>query len=276
VTDGRDGIEILRQAAGRAFRCVLLDFDGTISLIRQGWQDVMIPLMVEVIRRQDHGLTDEQVWELAREDTTVLTGKQTIYQMIRLAERVEQFGGSPKPPAEYKAEYNRRLMAHIADRRDALATGKAAPDEMMVRGARAMLDALRARGLTLYLASGTDEPYVREEAALLGLTDRFDGGIHGAREDYKTFSKAMVIQRIIADHDIAGPELLGVGDGFVEITNTREVGGYALGVATDELAGGGRMDEWKRRRLTEAGADMLVPDFEDTDGICRALFGQES
>jgi len=274
LADGRDDIEVLRPAAGRAFACALIDFDGTISLIRQGWQDVMIPLMVEVISEQDHGLTDEQVWELAREDTTVLTGKQTIYQMIRLAERVAQFGGAPKDPTEYKAEYNRRLMAHIADRRDALAAGKVPPDEMMVRGARAMLDALRARPLTLYLASGTDEPYVREEAALLGLTEWFDGGIHGAREDYKTFSKAMVIRRIIADHGVAGPELLGIGDGFVEIANTREVGGYALGVASDERAGGGRMDEWKRRRLAEAGADMLVPDFEDTEGICHALFGQ--
>ena len=276
MTDGRDGIEILRPAAGRSFACALVDFDGTISLIRQGWQDVMIPLMVEVISEQDHGLSDEQLWELAREDTTVLTGKQTIYQMIRLAERVEQFGGKPKEPTEYKAEYNRRLMAHIADRRDALATGRAAPDQMMVPGARAMLESLRARGLTLYLASGTDEPYVREEAALLELTDRFDGGIHGAREDYKTFSKAMVIQRIIADHRIGGPALLGVGDGFVEITNTREVGGYALGVASDEAAAAGRMDPWKRRRLTEAGDDMLVPDFEDTEGILEALFGQES
>lgn len=267
---------MINSAAGRSFACAMFDFDGTISLIRQGWQEVMIPLMVEVICEQDHGLGDEQVRDLAREDTTVLTGKQTIYQMIRLAERVEQFGGSPKEPAEYKAEYDRRLMAHIAERREALSSGTRAPGEMMLRGAVGMLEALRARGLKLCLASGTDEPYVLEEAALLGVTDYFDGGIHGAREDYKTFSKAMVIQRIIAEHDISGPELLGVGDGFVEITNTREVGGYALGVASDEQAGGGRMDPWKRKRLTDAGADMLVPDFEDTDGILKALFGQES
>ncbi|MHC4718438.1 MAG: HAD family hydrolase, partial [Planctomycetota bacterium] len=100
---GKDGIEILRPAEGRAFACVLLDFDGTISLIRQGWQGVMIPLMVAVLSELDHGLSEEQVWELAREDTTVLTGKQTIYQMIRLAERVEQFGGRARDPAEYKA-----------------------------------------------------------------------------------------------------------------------------------------------------------------------------
>jgi len=41
----RAGIEIIRPARGRKFTCALLDFDGTLSLIRQGWQDVMIPMI---------------------------------------------------------------------------------------------------------------------------------------------------------------------------------------------------------------------------------------
>ena len=34
----------------------------------------------------------------------------------------------------------------------------------MVPGARALLEALRERGMKMYLASGTDEIYMREEA----------------------------------------------------------------------------------------------------------------
>ena len=30
-------------------RHALLDFDGTVSLLRDGWQDLMVPLMVEVL-----------------------------------------------------------------------------------------------------------------------------------------------------------------------------------------------------------------------------------
>jgi hypothetical protein len=37
-----------RVSAKRA-RVVLFDFDGTVSLIRSGWMDVMIPMMVEVL-----------------------------------------------------------------------------------------------------------------------------------------------------------------------------------------------------------------------------------
>ena len=33
---------------------VLFDFDGTLSLIREGWPEVMIPMMVEVLQAHGH------------------------------------------------------------------------------------------------------------------------------------------------------------------------------------------------------------------------------
>ena len=270
-----NGMEILRPAAGSKFTCALLDFDGTVSLIRQGWQGVMIPMMVELLRGLDHGLSESALEELVREDVTILTGRQTIYQMIRLAERVRQFGGVPADPVEYKREYHGRLMRQIDHRRRRLAEGNCRSDEYLLRGARAMLEALRRRGLRLYLTSGTDECYVVEEAELLDVARYFDGGIYGARDDYKTFSKAKVIQRVLRENAIAGSELLGIGDGFVEIVETRAVGGYAVGVASDEARGGGAVDPWKRDRLVQAGADMIVPDFADK-AILAAVFGQKA
>ncbi len=268
-------IEVIRTPGGRRFTCALLDFDGTVSLIRQGWQDVMVPMMVEALAPLNHGMSESVLREMVREDVDVLTGRQTIYQMIRLAERVRQFGGTPADPLEYKRDYHRRLMARIEHRRAALAEGKAPPERFLLRGARAMLEALRQRGLKLYLTSGTDEPYVVEEARLLDVARYFGGEIHGARDDYKTFSKAMVIQRILRDNAVVGADLLGIGDGFVEITETKAVGGYAVGVASDEAAGGGAVEPWKRDRLLAAGADMIVPDFAELPAILAALFGQE-
>ena len=267
-----DRIEIIRPATGRKFACAILDFDGTLSLIRRGWQGVMIPMMVEVLRPLGHGLDDGALEDLAREDVAELTGEQTIYQMIRLAERVRQFGGMPADPLEYKRRYNRRLMERIADRRRALVEGTARPEDMLLRGARPMLQALRDRGLKLYLTSGTDQEYVVEEAELLDLAGCFDGGIHGAREDYMTHTKAKVVQRVIRESGSGGAELLGFGDGFVEIVAVREVGGYTVGVASDEAAGGGKVDQWKRRRLIQAGADVIVPDFAQRDELLAALF----
>ncbi len=74
----------------------------------------------------------------------------------------------------------------------------------------------------------------------------------------------MVIDRIIADNRIAGGQLLSFGDGYVEIENTKQVGGLAVAVASDEANNGsGRIDEWKRRRLLGVGADVVIPDFRD-------------
>ena len=42
-------IETIKEYSGRGFKCALFDFDGTISLIREGWQKVMIPYFCEVI-----------------------------------------------------------------------------------------------------------------------------------------------------------------------------------------------------------------------------------
>ncbi len=50
----------------------------------------------------------------------------------------------------------------------------------------------------MYLASGTDEIYMKEEARLLDVARYFDGGVYGALDDYKSFSKKILIQRILA------------------------------------------------------------------------------
>ena len=134
-----------------------------------------------------------------------------------------------------------------------------------------MLKMLREHGLVLYLASGTDESFVIDEAELLGVTGYFNGGIFGAKDQYKLFSKEMVIQNIIKTHDLAGEELIGFGDGYVEIENIKSSGGFAVGVASDESKKCG-IDEWKRNRLIRAGADIIISDYSKLDKIEGYIF----
>jgi phosphoglycolate phosphatase-like HAD superfamily hydrolase len=252
---------------------VLFDFDGTLSLIRQGWPEVMVPMFVEAIPRRPTE-SDDQIRKLVLDDIMRLNGKQTIYQMIQLAERVSERGGSPREPLEYKHEYLRRLEAHIAARTDGLKIGTIKPDDLLVHGARQLLDHLRSRGLKLYLASGTDLSAVQQEADLLGITGHFQPHIYGALDDYKQFSKKMIIDRILQEHGISGRQLLSFGDGYVEIENTKQVGGLAVAVASDEANNGsGRVDEWKRERLLGVGADAVIPDFRDAIPFVDYLLG---
>src|SRR5947209_2775040 len=151
---------------------VLLDFDGTLSLIREGWPEVMVPMFVEMLPSLA-GETEEARRQLLLEDIMRLNGKQTIYQMIQLVERIKERGGQPKEPLWYKTEYLRRLNQRISSRTEGICRGVLARDDFLVSGARALLENLQRRNLRLYLASGTDEIFVKEEAELLDLTRYF-------------------------------------------------------------------------------------------------------
>jgi phosphoglycolate phosphatase-like HAD superfamily hydrolase len=195
--------------------------------------------------------------------------------MIQLADRVRERGGQPEEPLWYKHEYLRRLDLRIADRVIGLRKGRIRPDDLLVHGARVLLEDLRGRGLPLYLASGTDHAFVQQEADLLGLTPYFGHRIYGAQDDYKTFSKKMVIERILRENVIPGDRLLSFGDGYVEIQNTKEAGGLAVAVASDEANNGsGLMDPWKRDRLSGVGADVVIPDFRDAAPLLKLILGQ--
>ncbi|HUG94158.1 MAG TPA: HAD family hydrolase [Planctomycetaceae bacterium] len=266
-------IEIVREVRlEQPPRFAVFDFDGTLSLIREGWQDVMVPMLVEVLRETGTRETDEELTALVSRFVTELTGKQTIYQMLRLAEEVRARGGTPHEPVVYKHEYHVRLMRRIGSRREALRSGATAADGLLVPGSIELLAALRDRGVELFLASGTDETCVREESELLGLTPFFGGHIYGAVDDYRRFSKQLVIERILRENQVAGARLIGFGDGYVEIENTKAAGGSAVGVASDEAGRSGRADPWKRERLIGIGADIVVPDFQDYARLLEYLW----
>ncbi len=267
-------VERLRPGASAArARVALFDFDGTLSTIRSGWVDVMVPMMVEFLSELGTGESEGDLRTLVEEFVGRLTGKQTIYQMIELAEQVKRRGGTPRDPLEYKKMYLDRLWERIKDRVEDLREGRASAERYLVPGSRELLETLRARGLKMYLASGTDEVYMKEEARLLDVARYFDGGVYGALDDYKSFSKAILVQRIIASAEARGEELLVFGDGYVEIENVKEVGGVAVGVASEEPECL-RVDAWKRQRLAGVGADFIVPNFLALDELTEVLFGE--
>ena len=161
-----------------------------------------------------------------------------------------------------------RIKNRIAD----LEQKTISPESMAVPGSIEFIKKLYANGIKCFLASGTDEKYVLHEAGLLGLPPYFEG-IYGAQDDYLNFSKKMVIDRIIQTHHLSGNEFISFGDGYVEIENTKSVSGVAVGVATNEAERCG-IDEWKRNRLIAAGADLIIPDFSETDALINYFLNQ--
>jgi phosphoglycolate phosphatase len=253
---------------------VVFDFDGTLSLIREGWPEVMLPMFEELLPSVNDD-DSPSVRAMLLDDIMTLTGKQTIFQMMKFAERVTERGGAPLDPLEYKHEYLRRLEVRIQSRVESLVSGDAMPVEFLLHGSVALLDCLEARGWDLYLASGTDEPFVRREAELLGLGRYFGERVYGAQDDFMSFSKKQVIERILRENNVDGDELLVIGDGYVEIEDGKNAGGLAVAVASDEARnGGGQFDEWKRKRLLGVGADIVVPDYRDAAVLVDVIVGK--
>ena len=250
---------------------VFFDFDGTVSLIREGWQKIMSSLIVEVLGNTGTDETEHELFDYAAGMIAETNGLQTIYQMIRLADEVTKRGAKPEEPLDYKHVFNRRLLDHIEDRLDSLRSGAAEPETLTVPHIHDMLIALVDRGIILHLASGTDIEYVREEAHLLGVDIFFGNNINGALDDYRSFSKKMVIEHIIDEFNIPGDMLVGFGDGFVDIETVKSVHGTAVAVASDETGRSGKVDDWKRKRLIKAGADIVIPDFRDFKELLRYL-----
>jgi phosphoglycolate phosphatase len=266
-------IEIIRPDASAAeAKVVIFDFDGTLSLIRSGWMEVMVPMCVEELALLGTGESKEQLKAAVEEFVWRLTGKETIYQMMALADAVRARGGVPAEPLAYKKRYLDHLTLRIGDRLSALREKRVDPARYLVPGSRRLLEELTARGLILYLASGTDHANVREEAELLDVAHFFGPRIFGAQEDLKSFSKAILVQRILSQAGFRAAELLVFGDGYVEIEEVKKAGGTAIGVATAEpdcISA----DEWKRQRLIQVGADFIVPNYLQLDELDETVFG---
>lgn len=267
--------EVLREVQDRQpVAHAVFDHDGTLSILREGWEAVMEPVMMEAILGGRVDDFPRETVEATRgkvlDYIDCSTGIQTILQMEALVEMVREAGNTPEDKIltaqGYKDIYNTALLKHIADRLAALEKGEKKPEDFAIRGAIPFLQGLHQRGITLYLASGTDEADVRKEAELMGYANLFTGGIFGAVGDVSKYSKKMVLQRIVRENNLGGTELLCFGDGPVEIRETRAAGGIAIGVASDEKKGFG-LNPRKRQRLLDAGADLIIPDFSEWEDL---------
>ncbi len=260
-------------------REVLFDFDGTLSLIREGWTEILVQYALEVLGTTKTNETVEQLEAIVREFLMRQTGKPTRFQLIELAAAVRERGAEPLSPEVYEAEYQRRLAERVGRRRDALRSGKTSPESLLVPGTIELLEQLQGYGVKLYLASGTEESAVLEEAKLLGLPRFFGEHIYGADGVLPDFSKAKVIHEVILRQDtLDGRGLLGFGDGFVEIQDITAAGGVAIAVASDEQRMietpelPSRINAWKRSRLVEAGACRVIPDYRGIGDYIDSLF----
>ena len=255
----------------------IFDHDGTISTLREGWEKVMEPMMVRAILGPVYESADDSLYhrvvDRAREFIDKSTGMQTLVQMQGLVKMVREFGlvadGEVLDEHGYKRIFNDELLRLVDGRAEKLRRGELDVADFTLKNAARLLRLLYERGVRLYLASGTDQADVIAEAEALGYADVFEGRIFGAVGDVSKEAKRIVLDRLLNEIGSADG-LVTFGDGPVEIRETHKRGGYAVGVASDELRRFGT-NRAKRARLIRAGADLIVPDYSQFDALCAHL-----
>lgn len=260
---------------------VILDHDGTISTLREGWEKIMYDVMMEQIcgDKLKH-LTNEEFKRLSNKCKKFIddtTGIQTIVQMqglrdMALEERYIE-SAEVKTAAEYKAVFLERLMLGVNERISRIENGERKVQDFIISGSIDFVNSLRDKGLTLFMASGTDEDGVRTDANALGYADLFNGGIYGSKGNEIGDAKKIVINKIISDGNCKGENLIVVGDGPVEIIEGRRAGALCIGIASDEIRRYG-LNEKKRTRLIRAGAHIIIPDFSQLSKLLELIFGK--
>ncbi|MGV8134170.1 MAG: PfkB family carbohydrate kinase [Mangrovibacterium sp.] len=257
----------------------IFDHDGTISTLREGWEQIMQPMMIKAILGDHFEDADEALYTKIQARVTDFidktTGIQTLAQMKGLVGLVKEFGQVPEyqilDEFGYKKIYNVELLKMVKLRELKLSRNELSLEDVTVKNAVKLLESLYKAGVTLYLASGTDEEDVKNEAQILGYDHLFKGGIYGAVGDVNKEAKKMVLERILKDiSDTNTGQVATFGDGPVEIRETRKRGGITIGIASNEMKRHG-LNENKRSRLIKAGADVIIPDFSQLPTLLRIL-----
>ena len=257
----------------------IFDHDGTLSTLREGWEFVMAPVMIKAVlgeKYKDAGMDIyRKVEERIMEFIDKTTGIQTLVQMKGLVDVIREFGYVPEEKMldefGYKQIYKDQLLEMVRVRERKYAGGELSLDDLTIKNAIPFLQKLADAGIQLYLASGSDEDEVIEEARLMGYAHLFEGRIYGSVNDVTIEAKRIVLNRIMKEIDQdTSMQIVTFGDGPVEIRETRKRGGLTVGLATNELRRYG-LNPQKRTRLIHAGADIIIPDFSQYEKLLTLL-----
>lgn len=259
---GSKSSDLLRSSVDSCtpVRVALFDFDGTLSTLRQGWEQVMEPLMLEILAGPTN--IDDDLVKMVRSYIDQSTGIQTSEQMRWLTGKARELGRNPEAPADpwqCKDIYIERLHHHIRSRRQQLEQKAVPADTYLIAGSLELLDWLKHNHVAMYLASGSDEADIIDEAELLGIRHFFEI-IAGAKPFDNSCAKEKVIRELLETQQVPAGELVVIGDGPVEIQIGRQIGARTLGLASDEKNRRG-FDPRKHERLIKAGAERIIGDF---------------
>ena len=233
---------------------LVFDLDGTLSLIRHGWQSVMAGVMTEALAESMPGRAG--LPEFARTVVDATNGSPVVRQMEALSEQATASGGAAIDAPAWARVYQDRMQATMDSRKVSIP-----PESLLVPGAAIFVARARRAGFACALVSGSSAANVESDLAFLDLDAMFDGLVRSPLDPAapNSFSKEQVFRDLMAECGVRS--LVAFGDGPGEIRAAVASGGKGVGVA--HTPGTGAIDAALSASLSKAGASLVVADFID-------------
>ena len=219
-------------------------------------------------------------------DGTILwsdgAGRRAIHTAL-----MEVFGAIGPPDYRFDGKTDRQIVrdlmrsvghgdAHIDERMEPVLTryveclaGELGSEDLQARlldGVEELLNALEGRDdVILGLLTGNVEPGARAKLHAVGIDpDRFTVGAFGSDHEHRPQLPAIAQQRVrdALGIEVAGANIVVIGDTPADIECARSIEARAIGVATGRY----RVDE-----LEQHGAAAVFADLTDTDAVVRAI-----
>ena len=257
ITSQNSYFEVLKKPRVSNIRCVVLDYDGTLTTLRKGWDVILTDYAnsrINPYNKPCEGL-EEAILHLT-DHAGGTTPKQLMSRLMKLMRQMKLLPDSEIKSIEFYAkEYADHFQSMINER---VANFSTASESYVIESVRPMLSFLSSKNTVKYIVTGSCETAVKDELHKLYMIGHFEG-VYGATLEMEGNLKLNAINEIMARHEVKPCEILIIGDGSTEIRAAAELKLPAIGIASNEHDGG--LCEKKRTLLKGLGADAIIADY---------------
>jgi len=238
----------------------IVDWDGTISLLREGWNKVMKDYIANYISLNPQ--KKDLLW--AENFIKETMGENTVDQMLGMMAKAHENGVKNMPIDQKKRKnlaekqrikYRKSLEEKMRSKR--IKRAKVHPGEFINKGIKKFLQELKKRNVKIFVISGSEQKErggIEEEVEILKLKHYFEK-VFGYNGQIHPYTKENALKWIIKKYKIKNPlQILVVGDGPKEIKTGRDFGTITIGLVSNNLS---------KKNLLKSGADYIV--YNPTD-----------
>lgn len=272
LTCEKSYFEVINKPQISSVRCVVLDYDGTLTTLRKGWDVILTDYAnskINPYNKPCEGL-DQAILHLT-DHAGGTTPKQLMARLVKIMRQKQLVPQDEIQSIEYYArEYAEHFQKMINERVENFAS---ASESYVIDAVRPMLDFISAKETVNYIVTGSCETAVTNELSKLEMLNYFSG-VYGATIEMEGNLKMNAIREIMYKHSVKPCEILIIGDGSTEMKAARDMELPAIGIASDEHEGG--LCQKKRKLLKDLGAHAIIADYKGFQNVWEWLHENQS